>query len=60
MPNYYRNRLTVLHDSPELVEEVMAAIRSEERDVIDFNRIIPQPEPFRGKNHDCMAEAALK
>lgn len=60
MPNYYRNRLTVLHDSPERVEEVMAAIRSEERDVIDFNRIIPQPEPFRGKDHDGMAEAALK
>lgn len=23
MPNYYRNRLTVLHDRPERVEEVI-------------------------------------
>ena len=59
MPNYYRNRLTVQHESTERVEEVMAAIRSEERDVIDFNCIIPQPEPFRGKDHDGMAESAV-
>jgi len=60
MPNYYRNRLTVLHDSPERVEEVMAAIRSEERDVIDFNRIIPQPECLRKKDHSSRTEYALK
>ena len=60
MPNYYRNRLTVLHDSPERVEEVMTAIRSEEREVIDFNRIIPMPEPLRGKDHDMLGEYEAK
>lgn len=60
MPNYYRNRLTVLHDSPERVEEVMTAIRSEEREVIDFNRIIPMPEPLRGKDHNVLSEYEAK
>lgn len=60
MPNYCRNRLTVLHDSPERVEEVMAVIRSEEREVIDFNRIIPMPEPLRGKDHDMLGEYEAK
>lgn len=60
MPNYYRNRLTVLHDGPKRVEEVMTAIRSEEREVIDFNRIIPMPEPLRGKDHDVLGEYAAK
>jgi len=60
MPNYYRNRLTVLHDSPERVEEVMTAIRSDEREVIDFNRIIPMPAPLRGKDHDMLGEYEAK
>lgn len=59
MANYYQNRLTVLHDSTERVEEVMAAVRSEERDVIDFNRIVPRPEILAG-DHDMMVEGALK
>ena len=60
MANYFRNRLTVLCDSTERVEEVMASVRSEEREVIDFNRIIPMPEPLRDKDHDVLGEFAAK
>ena len=59
MPNYYRNRLTVLHDSQERVEEVFASIRSEKRSVIDFNCVIPRPEALNG-DHDGLAEYAAK
>lgn len=59
MPNYYRNRLTVLHDSQERVEEVFASIRSEQRDVIDFNCVIPRPEALNG-DHDGLGEYAAK
>lgn len=59
MPNYFRNRLTVLHDSTKRVEEVLSSIRSEERNVIDFNCIIPRPEALNG-DHDTMGEYAAK
>lgn len=59
MPNYFRNRLTVLHDSTERVEEVLSSIRSEERNVIDFNCIIPRPEALNG-DHDTQGEYAAK
>lgn len=59
MPNYCRNRLTVLSDSTERIEEVMTFVRSEDRDVIDFNKIIPRPEVFN-KDHSFGAEYALK
>ena len=58
MPNYYRNKLTVLHDSAERIEEVFAAIRTEERNVIDFNTIVPMPERL-DIDHDMMAEVAM-
>ena len=58
MANYYQNKLTVLHDSAERIEEVFAAIRTEDRDVIDFNAVIPQPERLN-IYHDGMAEMAM-
>ena len=58
MANYYQNKLTVLHDSAERIEEVFAAIRTEDRDVIDFNAIIPRPERLN-IDHDGMAENAM-
>ena len=58
MANYYQNKLTVLHDSAGRIEEVFAAIRTEDRDVIDFNAIIPRPERLN-IDHDGMAEMAM-
>jgi hypothetical protein len=58
MPNYYQNKLTLLHDSKERIEEVFAAIRTKDRDVIDFNAIIPRPERLNIDN-DGMAEMAM-
>lgn len=47
MPNHIQNILTITADSKEELQIFLSSIKSEDREYIDFNRIIPMPTEIR-------------